>query len=66
MNDATAQYLNEMRYRMTEKQSGYKRGEFYSIRANGDGPNPSFRITFFLARIAYDVQLKKSYLALYL
>jgi len=34
VNDATAEYRNEMRYRMTERQSGYKGGEFHSIQAN--------------------------------
>lgn len=42
MNDATTEYLNEMRYRMTERQSGYKGGEFFSIQGNGNGSNLSF------------------------
>ena len=35
MNDATTEYLNEMRYRMTERQSGYKGGEFFLYREMG-------------------------------
>ncbi|XP_070514100.1 protein hu-li tai shao isoform X4 [Cardiocondyla obscurior] len=33
VNDATTEYLNEMRYRMTERHSGYKKGE---NTVNGD------------------------------
>jgi len=36
VNDANTEYLNEMRYKTIEQQSGYEKGEFYITRGKID------------------------------